>query len=131
MFSPVPGMTLLFPSGPANDLRRLHLFVLMTPPSGPARQVLMVPITSRHEKSDTTCPIPGEGTAHQFVTHDSVVEYRHARIEQVDILARGVESGEFVEKPSVDKALLAQVRAGFFTPKFTKPFAREFLKAHG
>lgn len=131
MFSPVPGMTLLFPSGPANDLRRLHLFVLMTSPSGPARQVLMVPITSCHEKSDTTCRVPGQGAAHQFVTHDSVVEYRHARIERVDVLARGVGSGEFVEKPPVDKALLSQVRAGFFTSRFAKPFTCEFLKAHG
>ena len=128
MFSPVPGSTLLYPSGPPNDLHRLHLFVLMTPPGGPAQQVLMVPVTSKHEKSDGTCAITAG--AHEFVTHDSVIEYRHARIEPVQKLLDGVKSGLFVEKSPVTAELFAKIHAGFFHSKYTKPFARDFLKLY-
>lgn len=130
MFEVKPGATLLYPSGPADDPRRNHLFVVMTPPSGPAKQVLIVPVCSKHEHSDPTCVIKtGE---HPFIRHDSVVEYRRARVDvTAEQLMRGVGKKELVPKEPISEALFARIRAGFQQSRFVKPFARQFLKDYG
>jgi hypothetical protein len=126
---PEPRATLLIRSGPAGDPDRKHLFVLMTGAKGRGRQVLLVPITSRNEKSDTTCTISaGE---HEFVQHDSVVEFRHARVEFADTLVAGIARGEFVERAKVSESLFARIHDGFARSRFAKPFARAFLRDYG
>lgn len=129
MFRPEPRATLLYPSGPRDDPRRPHLFVLMTKPSGPAQQVLMVPVSTLVRHSDSTCVI--NAGAHEFIQHESVVEYRYARIEPAEKLVRGVDNGEFIPKKPLDQQLFDRVRAGFYKSPFVKPFAQEFLKDYG
>lgn len=129
MFRPEPRATLLYPSGPPRDPTQPHLFILMTVPSGPAQQVLMVPVSTRTRRSDTTCVI--NAGDHDFFQHESVVEYRYARIEPAERLVRGVSSGEFVEREAVSQQLFDRVRTGFFKSRFVKPFARNFLDDYG
>ena len=129
MFRPEPRATLLYPSGPPRDPGKPHLFVLMTASSGPAQQVLMVPVSTRQSRSDTTCVI--DAGAHEFIQHESVIEYRHARTEPAEKLIRGVANGEFVPKEPLGEQLFDRVRRGFDRSRFVKPFAREFLKDYG
>lgn len=122
--------TLLFPSGPAHDVNRNHLFVLLTDPSGPARQVLMVPICKHaSENCDDTCVItPGQ---HSFIVHKSFVSYSQARIEPADKVVNGVSKRLFAPKDPVSKELFKRIVGGLKTSSFVKPFAREFFDAHG
>lgn len=129
MFRPEPGATLLYPSGPSHDQARNHLFILMTAPSGPADQILMVSVSTRQKRSDTTCVLAAG--AHAFIRHESVVEYKFARIEPARRLVSGVASGEFIVKDPVTHEIFERVRAGLYRSPFAKPYAREFLKDYG
>ena len=100
----------------------------MTGTKGRGRQVLLVPITSRNEKSDPTCIVAGE---HEFMQHESVVEFRYARVEFADALVAGIARGEFTERAKVSEALFTRIRDGFSRSRFVKPFARDFLRDHG
>ncbi len=98
----------------------------MTPPSGPARQVLIAPINTEQEKSDLTCRL--DSGDHPFLKHPSVVEYRRARIEFAARLDACIASGEFVQMAPMDSALFARIRSGFDASPYSKPFARNFLR---
>lgn len=125
-FQPVKRACLLFPSGPADNVYQLHLFVLLNDPWGPANQVLIVPITSlKPTQCDKTCVLTA-GT-HPFIQHDSYVSYRHARVEPAEVLSRGVERNQFVDKGLLDDAVFARVVQGLRASRFTKPFAKHFL----
>jgi hypothetical protein len=100
----------------------------MTPPSGPARQVLIVPIVTEHEKSDLTCRL--DSGDHPFLKRPSVVEYRRARIEFATRLEACIASGEFVRMETMNAALFERVRSGFHASRYSKPFARSFLDDH-
>lgn len=119
--------TILVPSGPGNDPGRKHLFVVLTDPYGPAKQVLLAPVCSviKDVKPDDSCLL---GAAdHEFLQHDSYIDYAKIRIERADTLEHGVTSGAIVEKPPVSAAVYARVLAGMGKSKFAKPFAKDFL----
>lgn len=126
MFTAACGATVLYPSGPRDDLTRRHLFVLLTDPFGPAKQVLMVPVCSAASQCDNTCLISvGD---HPFVRHESYVDYARCRLESANDLAKFVDSGYLVEKEPADGALVDRMGAGFSRSRFTKPFALEFYQ---
>lgn len=129
MLQPEPGMTLLLPSGPANDPRKNHLFVLMTAASGPARQVLMVPICTLRATSDRTCILQADD--HEFLQRESFVAYRNTRLEFADRLVRGVAKGELTERDRIDGAILTEIRKGFERSRFVGRFAPAFLDQYG
>jgi hypothetical protein len=125
MFLAVKLATLLYPSGPAHDVNRCHLFVLLTNPFGPAMQVLMVPICTVVAGCDTTCIIKtGE---HAFVQTESYASYGWCRVEPEKKLVTGVSKGQFADKGPVSQTLYSRITNGLRKSPFTKPFALTFF----
>lgn len=119
--------TLLYEAGPARDPYQHHLFVILTDPFSPAKQVVLVPICSvRNEFHDGTCVLSaGE---HSFLRHESYVEYAHGRTEFAAVIEDRVKKGFFVPKEDASDALFQKILAGVFKSKRTKPFLRSDIK---
>ena len=133
LFWPAKRATLLIPTGPAHDPDRKHLFILLTDPvlvpDVAVKQVLLVGIATRNLKlpHDATCVLyPGD---HPFVTRESYVNYRFARIEEADKLVTGVQKGLLVPKGTIDTGIFARVCQGLFDSRHTVPKMLSFYQA--
>ena len=120
--------TLLYPSGPSDDPFKYHLFVILTEPYGPARQIVMVPICSIVDGQfhDPTCLINvGD---HPFIRHPSYVAYAKGREQFAQDLANGVANGGVSDRGLIDEAVFARIVVGAPNSKFTKPFIKKALR---
>lgn len=127
MFEVTKRSTLLYPSGPKHDPNRKHLFVVLTDPFGPAKQVLIVSVvTMRGDKCDQSCVLKKED--HEFIEHDSFVAYATCRVEFESTLISGLSSREFVEKPKLREDVFVRVVGGMTKTKLIKPFAIQFFQ---
>jgi len=80
--------TILIPSGPDHDPDRMHLFIICTDPCANGLQVL-VPLASLiNDLCDKTCIL--QKYEHKFLTHESYVLYRKARLELNSVLLNGI-----------------------------------------
>lgn len=135
LFLPVRRATLLIPSGPPGNPDRKHLFILLTDPhpdnSGTA-SVLMVSLSTVRQgvRFDPSCLLyPGD---HPFVRRNSYVVYRRARLEAVDAVLRGVNSGQLVPQAPLDGGVFARVCKGFRESRLTPARLLNFyLRATG
>lgn len=129
MFAAVERATLLYPSPSTRDPNGKHLFILLTGPYGPAKQVLMVSvITLRREgRYDDSCILkPGD---HEFIKHESCVAYSLCRLEPAEKLSNGVACRAFTDCGLLLEPVFDRVIAGMRKSPFKKPFAIEFLDA--
>lgn len=117
---PTSGQTLFMPSGPAGA----HLFVILNDPVAltgyPGVVCVLVCVCSKYPNVpyDPTCELaPG---CHPFVTHDSYVAYRHARIETSTSLATLVAQGVFIPNQPCADPPFSQIKAGLNTSSNTK-----------
>lgn len=121
-----PGATVLIESGPPQDPSRKHLYVVVGRQSGPPAQVLVVPVSSirtRHYDK-TTVLNPG---VHSFIRRASYINYRDAQQKSEKAIESGIRNGSLVAKEDINDEVLEQIRHGFRTSKFVKPFTRHFL----
>ena len=131
LFLPVRRATLLIPSGPPGDPDRKHLFILLTDPRADDRgtaSVLMVSLSTIRQgvPFDRSCLLyPGD---HPFVRRDSYVVYQRARIEAVDAVLRGVNSGQLVPQAALDGGVFARVCRGFEESRLTPPRLLDFYR---
>ncbi|HET9113394.1 MAG TPA: hypothetical protein VFN66_05950 [Burkholderiales bacterium] len=100
LFQPLRRATLLYPSGPAHDINRKHLFILLTDPvNNPENGKVSVLLTSLStlnpviEHDPTFILYPGD---HPFVTRNSYVSYAHARIEEAESINQIVDLNGYV-----------------------------------
>lgn len=110
-FVPSKKKALLMPSGPAHDLDRKHLFVILTEASKTGHY-LLVPISSIKEGRfyDPTCEVAtGE---HPFVTTKSSLEYRFIQLKHGTAIIKGIESTLFIEKEAISESLYQRICAG-------------------
>jgi hypothetical protein len=109
-FSAAKKGTVLIPTGPSHDPNRLHLFVICTAPCQEGKQVI-VSIASRvNNLCDQTCILqPHE---HAFLTRESYVLYRNARIELQTKLIEGVNRGVFVPHQDVNGQTFLRILKG-------------------
>ena len=135
LFLPVRRATLLIPSGPPGDPDRKHLFILLTDPRADDRgtaSVLMVSLSTIRQgvPFDRSCLLyPGD---HPFVRRDSYVVYQRARLEAVDAVLRGVNSGQLVPQAALNGGVFATVCRGFEESRLTPPRLLDFyLRATG
>jgi hypothetical protein len=135
VFQPVRRATLLIPSGPAHDLDRKHLFIILTdsvadPLNGSKESLLLISLSTLNAALpyDPTCILhPGD---HPFVTRDSYVSYRDSRILETAKIVNGVESGVFVAKELMDNNIVDGICEGLDshqTPEKIKRFFRMFI----
>lgn len=131
VFLPLKRATLLIPSGPQEDETRKHLFILLTDPHADDagnRCVLMVSLSTVRQglPHDQTCILYSGD--HPFVKHDSFVVYQKARLEEVDKLLRGVNSGKLVPQTPMDGAILARICKGLEESRLTPPKLLHFYR---
>lgn len=128
VFLPLRRATLLIPSGPATDPDRLHLFILLTN-AQPDDSMLLVSVSTVQANlpHDQTCLLyRGD---HPFIRRDSFVVYSKARIELRAKLIRGVNSGFFESRESLDEAIFARVCHGVASSRFTPQGIKDFFSA--
>ena len=125
-WQPCAGATLLMPSGNAGD----HLYIVLNDPRpfegyGQHPCVLLVNLSSVREGMpyDAACVLaPGE---HPFVTHESFVFNRYARIEQVSHVLQLMRQGVYKPQQPMLAEVFQRVKAGLFESPHTK---REFKR---
>lgn len=100
-----------------DGLIQAHLFVVVLEPREHTNATIIVNIeTLRSRKQDqTTILRAGE---HEFITSDSFVNYRRARIVSADDLDRLIEEGEAKVKPAVDPKVLERICDGVLRSPF-------------
>ncbi len=129
MFAVVKLATLLIPSGTITRPGLKHLAILLTDPVGPAKQILIVTVsTLRGSKfDDRTCIInAGE---HDFIKQQSYVVYSACRC---DCFERHIHDGIANKMLSpmhlLREDVFTRVLAGVEKSPHTKPFAKKFLR---
>lgn len=134
-FQPIRRATLLYPSGPANDPNRNHLFVLLTDPiadplNGGKVCSLLCGLSTVYPTiyHDPTCILqPGD---HPFITRNSFVFYAESRVVEAAKLVNGVAQGSFVAKPMMNSAVVDRICAGVLVSIHTPPKAQRFYKIY-
>lgn len=116
--------TILIPSGPSHDPDRLHLFVVCSEPCGNGKQVLVSIATRVNSLCDPTCILqPHE---HPFLTKESFVLYRKARVEAATALDAGLAQGVFKARDDMNAQtflrILNGICASLQTPRWIKNY---------
>ena len=103
-----------------------HLwFVLTTPDANGV--VAVVNLTTWHTRCDTTCRLSvGD---HPFVTHDSYIFYRGAQVYPQRVLTVALQQGVLVSRAPAAPQLIARIRAGALTSRFTPGKVRSAVAA--
>lgn len=126
---PIAGGTVFIASGPSGD----HLFVILFEPrhiqgNGPSEQILLVPFCSVQSggRHDAACIV--QVGDHDFIVHESYLDYRNSRIEAVGHIRARIAEGVIREHKPVTGALLRKIQLGLFNstrvPRYVKD---EFL----
>jgi hypothetical protein len=132
LFLPLRRATLLIPSGPAHDVDRKHLFILLTDPvvnpDDGKQSVILTSLSSLDPAlpHDPTCILsPGD---HPFVTRASFVNYRYSRIMEGQKILNGVKSGLFVPMDPMDANVFARICKGLSDSRNTVPKIMRFFE---
>lgn len=102
--------TLLIPSGPANDPARRHLHVVCTDPCKNGNQVIVSITTWTNDLCDGTCIM--QAHEHEWLTHQSYILYRKARIEAAATLENGVRLGIFEQQAPMNGQTFLRIKNG-------------------
>jgi hypothetical protein len=112
--------TLLIPTPNSSN----HLFVVVTQKQVHTNSVIIVCFETAKSHPDRTVILnPGD---HPFITHQTFVGYRHARIVSADDLIRYVEYGTAFPRDPCSIELLEKIREGVCRSKFTPNLVKEF-----
>lgn len=116
-YTPYKKGTLLVPSGSHSSPEGKHLFAIVTDKCADD-QHLMVSFSTIKEGRfhDPACEVPVG--SHKFITQDSYVNYRQARIERVDHLTKCVDGWVFTPNDDISDALLARIQQGIVDSEF-------------
>jgi hypothetical protein len=135
VFQPVRRATLLIPSGPAHDLDRKHLFIILTNPvadplNNGKDSILLTSLSTLDEAlpHDPTCILhPG---SHPFIARNSYVSYRDSRILETAKIINGATSGLFVEKDLMDSSIVDRICDGLSTSPHTAEKVKRFFRMY-
>jgi len=122
------GGTLLIPSGAQGN----HLFVILNDPTdfdGYAKQSCVSVSLCSIRKGPYDATRIAKARAHAFLTQDSYVAYRHARIDAAEDLTRLVKNLSFVPLEPVSSELLNQIRDGLYVSPQTPNYIKELKLA--
>lgn len=131
-WSAVRRATLLIPSGPAHDLDRKHLHIVLNDPfpdSTLTPKVLVVSVTSvpSSNRYDPSCTLfPGE---HPFVVHHSYVAYNRLDLVDPRLLESKVTAKLFTAKPLLDEKFFAYVVQGLMESPHVSPRYLRYFEA--
>lgn len=124
-YQPYRRGTILVPSGPSNDPDKRHLFVICTDKCEKGC-FLIVPIcTWINNLCDPTCILAEY--EHSFLCRKSYVLYRNARIEDEDVLVKGVEQRVFTKHNDMNGQTFGKIRNGICLSPHTKRLIRAYF----
>lgn len=132
VFLPIRRATLLIPSGPAHDLDRKHLFILLTDstinPETGKYSVLLTSLSTLNTAlpHDQTCIL--HAGDHPFINRDSYVSYSTSRIQEAAKLVDGVASGVLIAKPLMDLSIVDTICNGLAVSPHTAPKILRFYR---
>jgi len=112
-----------------------HLFVVLNDPCndvlhGRSDVVLLVNFSSIKPgiTYDTSCIL--KAGCHEFITRDSYIVYKEARIEPALFLQNAIDSGDFIAKSPVSMDVYNQIISGLFLSGYTaRKYTRFFKQA--
>jgi hypothetical protein len=98
-----------------------HLHIVISPIID--GKVLLVNVTSKKFDSDDTCVLcVGD---HEFIKHDSVINYADAHDPEIDKMQEAILQKIFKPQPPVSEALLRRIQAGaLISPAFKPAFIK-------
>jgi hypothetical protein len=94
-----------------------HLWIFITERHAESHLAVIVSITSLNEGKDQTVTLGRED--HPFITHDSVVSYRHAKIVDCRQIEAQVTAKTVVPHTLCSATLLKLVQDGIFASDYT------------
>lgn len=97
-----------------------HLMVCIAIAGGNA---IIVPIVSRHDRSDLSCAI--DVGDHVFIKHPSCASYDYVRSVPVKDIDAKLASGLLRAQPSVSAEVLTKLQVGFVSSDETAPWVFE------
>ena len=112
---------------PPNDM---HFYIVIA--HFTQTKYLLVNITTRREKSESTCIInPGPGIP-SFIKRESIVTYKYARVFDSENIIRLISQGRCYQKGSISDELLERIqRGGLISKRLSRRYKqelRDFLK---
>jgi hypothetical protein len=125
-YLPTKASTLLIPSGTATDPGRHHLFFLVTNrcPNGLHLAVSLSSIETGRVHDSTCLLTIGD---HPFVTRDSFIVYRMARLLHHEGIKKCVDSKVYIAKEDCDAAVLKRIADGVTQSPFTPKWAKQYF----
>lgn len=112
---------------PTNDGGKHLYFVLNDPEKDPPHQVLLVNVTTYHQKhyEDSTCLL--NSSDHPFLTHESYVAYSLCTQASKASIVRNINNGLHTLNQRATEALMEKIINGVYASPRTKQFAKDFL----
>lgn len=96
---------------------RGHLWVIVAILPGPPERAVTVNITTKRQGSDLTVTL--KSGDHDFIKHDTVVNYSDARtFAKTDLIDR-IEKRLFEQRNPFDQEILGAIQEGLFASPFT------------
>lgn len=97
--------------------RTQHLYVVLTRPEGHPPMAVMVNLTSKRSYSDSTVAL-GESD-HPFIKHATVVNYKGARLFNVQILKQQIDNKTVSAHYPFEPEILKRIQDGILQSPFT------------
>jgi hypothetical protein len=116
------GFTFLYP---INDRQNEHLWLVATNPNEDELVVVVNITTLRGAKDQTIVLQSGE---HEFIKHDSCVNYAMAEVLSIEKLHARLGSGRAKRHSDMNADLTALVLSGFTASPFTKNRIVDFIR---
>lgn len=105
-----------------------HLQVVLTDPDV-NEEFITVSVCTRQPRMEAIVVLH-EGD-HPFISRESVVSYRYARIRQLSNVTTAISNGIARTRERVSDQLLLRIRAGLVDSDFTRNDVRSFFLASG
>ncbi len=118
-----PGFSILLPK---KLHEKAHLWVVLTWPTGPEREVVMVNLTTRRGVSDTTVVL--DRGDHPFISHATVVNYSDARLVPAEKVTKAVEL--FERQEDFEAEVLERIQQGIYASDRTPNRIKEYCRDH-
>lgn len=105
------------------DYQTEHLFIIIITIDDD--EALIVNITTKKENSDMSCIITTGD--HDFITHDSVINYKDAIKTKIKLLKTNIENNNITPHSPVSEDLLQRILKGASNSEFLPKEFKEYI----
>jgi hypothetical protein len=112
---------------PLTGFETAHIWVIATEPNADGQFAIVNFTSLKGNKDQTVILRKGE---HEFITHDTCVNYWAADISSIDVLQAMLECGQARMERDLDETLLKLIQQGFTASDLTKNRIADFVRKH-